>query len=387
MKFLHMADLHIGKVLNDFPMLEEQKYILNEIVQIACRKDVDAIVMAGDIYDRSIPPAEAVAVFDDFITRMVNAGIQVILVAGNHDSQERVSFLENILCKQGVHIAGVVKDKLTSFTMEKEHVITEFVLLPFCKPSQVECQTSQEAVQKLLAGYWKRVEELQKENANYRVSKRVLVTHFFVTNGGCLPELSESETTIHVGNLDNVDVSVFDGFDYVALGHIHKPQQIGSSCAYYAGTPLKYSFGETSQEKGVFLIEIDEKKVDVEKVVLVPLHDMRKIEGTLQELLDKGREEGCAREDYIQACLTDEGELLEPMETLRSVYPNVMQIVRKKNTDGLHLPSGEKQTGIMLDKRKEPLALFEDFYQEVRETEISDAQKDYMQKLIRELEE
>ncbi len=125
----------------------------------------------------------------------------------------------------------------------------------------------------------------------------------------------------------------------------------------------------------------------MEKVVLVPLHDMRKIEGTLQELLDKGREEGCAREDYIQACLTDEGELLEPMETLRSVYPNVMQIVRKKNTDGLHLPPGEKQTGIMLDKRKEPLALFEDFYQEVRETEISDAQKDYMQKLIRELEE
>lgn len=387
MKFLHMADLHIGKVLNDFPMLEEQKYILDEIVQIACRKEVDAIVMAGDIYDRSIPPAEAVAVFDAFITRMVNAGIQVILVAGNHDSQERVSFLENILCRQGVHIAGVVKDKLTSFTLEKEEVTTEFVLLPFCKPSQVECQTSQEAVQKLLSGYWKGVEELQSENGSCRERKRVLVTHFFVTNGGWLPELSESETTIHVGNLDNVDVSVLEGFDYVALGHIHKPQRIGGSCAYYAGTPLKYSFGETNQEKGVFLVEIGVDEINVEKVVLTPLHDMRKIEGTLQELLDKGREEGCASEDYIQACLTDEGELLEPMETLRSVYPNVMQIVRKRNTDGLHLPSREKQAGIMLDKRKEPLALFEDFYQEVSGTEINDAQKDYMQKLIRELEE
>lgn len=383
MKFLHTADLHIGKVVNDFSMLEDQKDILNKILWAACENNVDAIVIAGDIYDRSIPPAEAVAVFDDFITRVVEAGIQVVLIAGNHDSQERVSFLENILCRQGVHIAGVVKEKLSRFTLEKDGILTEFVLLPFCRPAQVQCQTSQEAVQKLLEGYWK--EEKEQEPGPEKM--RVLVTHFFVTNGGHTPELSDSETTIHVGSLDNVDASVLKGFDYVALGHIHKAQQIGEEHIYYAGTPLKYSFGESNQVKSVSIVELCPAKISVKKVPLVPQHDMRKIKGTLQELLDQGREEGASREDYIQACLTDSGELLEPMETLRSVYPNVMQIIREREDAGM--AGKEFGTGAeeIFVKRKEPNLLFEEFYHEVQGTGLTEEQKAYIQTVVRELEE
>lgn len=379
MKFLHMSDLHIGKIVNDFSMLEDQKFILNEIAQLAHRENVDAVVIAGDVYDRSIPPAEAVTVFDEFVTCMVEWEIQVILIAGNHDSGERLRFLENILCKQGVHIAGMSREQLTCFTMEKDSSSVEFVLLPFLRPSQFGCRTSQEAVRKLLSSYWEKEQGKQKN--------RVLVTHFFVTDSGKLPELSESETTIHVGGIDQVDVSVLEGFDYVALGHIHKMQQIGQKNVYYSGTPLKYSFGEALQQKGVLLVELGTGQVHVEKRLLKPLRDMRKVEGTLQELLDKGREEGNAREDYIQAYLTDHGELLYPMETLRSVYPNMMQIVRKRRENDRNTDKWQKGIDGIWEGKKDPFLLFQEFYQEVQDTELSKEQGVYMQKLIYELEE
>lgn len=382
MKFLHMSDLHIGKVVNDFSMLEDQKYMLDELVRLACEEKVDAVVIAGDIYDRSIPPADAVTVFDEFITQMIEWGISVILVAGNHDSGERIRFLENILCKQGVYIAGTVGNRLTCVTLQKDGSLTEFVLLPFCKPSQFACQTSQEMVQKLLGAYWEKEHDVPN-----LPKKRVLVTHFFVTDQGKLPELSESETTIHVGGIDHVDASVLDGFDYVALGHIHKMQQIGQTHAYYSGAPLQYSFGENGQDKGVLLVDMDAGEVQVEKRFLKPMREMRKIKGTLQELLDKGREGGQAREDYIQACLTDSGELLYPMETLRSVYPNVMQIVRSREGSDQQTDVQKRSMEGVLAAKKDPFTLFEEFYQEVQDTELDAEQKEVMRKLMRELEE
>lgn len=285
MKLLHVADLHIGKIVNEFSMLEDQKYILEQILQTAIVQKVDAILIAGDLYDRSIPPADAVAVFDHFLTQALGHQIRMIMIAGNHDSQERVSFLEDVLQGQGLYISGVPKEELKTVRLQN----TEIVLLPFCKPSQVQCSTSEEAVRKLLSGYW----EKEKEQTGDEKKSRILVTHYFVTDSGREPELSDSEATIHVGSLDNVDASVFEGFDYVALGHIHKKQQIGQRPVYYAGAPLKYSFGEAGSIKGMLLVTVgDEGLKRVEELPLTPLHDMRKIKGTLQELLKQGREEG-----------------------------------------------------------------------------------------------
>ena len=261
MKFLHIADLHIGKMVNDFSMLEDQKFILEQIAGMARANQVSMVVIAGDVYDRAIPPAEAVTLFDEFLTGLTEEGIQAAMISGNHDSPERLCFGKTLLDKQGVHIAGMQKESLTRVRFKEPEGETEFVLLPFLKPAQAGAKTSSEAVALLLQQYWKEEEaeasmdrSKEKQSAKKQEGKnRVLVTHFFVTDDGREPELSDSETTVHVGGLDNVDASLFQGFDYVALGHIHKPQQIGTHPIWYAGSPLKYSFGEVNQTKNALL--------------------------------------------------------------------------------------------------------------------------------------
>ena len=380
MKLLHVADLHIGKIVNEFSMLEDQKYILEQILQTAIAQKVEAILIAGDLYDRSIPPADAVAVFDHFLTQALEQQIRIIMIAGNHDSQERVSFLENVLQAQGLFISGVPKEELKTVHLPD----AEIVLLPFCKSSQVQCSTSEEAVRKLLSGYW----EKEKEQAADQKKSRILVTHYFVTDSGREPELSDSESTIHVGSLDNVDASVFEGFDYVALGHIHKKQQIGQRPIYYAGAPLKYSFGEAGSTKGMLLVTVDEEGLKkVEELPLTPLHDMRKIKGTLQELLKQGREEGAKALDYVQACLTDEGELIDPMETLRSVYPNAMQIVRADREEVQMEFDLRSVAGNSVLRKKDAGSLFQDFYAEIREQDMTEEQLRYITGVIREAKE
>lgn len=390
MKFLHIADLHIGKIVNDFSMLEDQKFILDQICGMASANQADAVVIAGDVYDRVIPPSEAVTLLDRFINALTDLDIQVILISGNHDSPERLSFGENLFSRQGVHIAGVRKDELTKVVIEETTCVTEFLLLPFVKPSQLGVRTSDEAMECLLKRYWQ--EEDQKEKKDSIRKNRVLVTHFFVTNGGKEPELSDSETTIHVGGLDNVDVSRFEGFDYVALGHIHKPQQIGELPVWYAGSPLAYSFGEAGQAKKALLVSVGEEGLsEVKELSLRPLREMRKVKGTLKELMESAGADFAGkipgREDYIQAILTDQGELIDPIGTLRSVYPNVMQIVREE---------GEKSTGRTMPGtgksrrhtgKRDALPLFEAFYQEVREAELSEEGKGIVTELIKELEE
>lgn len=380
MKFLHIADLHIGKIVNDFSMLEDQRFILEQLIGMAKANRADAVVIAGDIYDRSIPPGEAVVLFDSFLTELSDAGIRVIMISGNHDSPERISFGESLLSKQGVHIAGALKDIPVKVRVKEKDNETEFVLLPFVKPAQVGAKTSQEAVERLLARYW------QEENLETE-KNRVLVTHFFVTDAGREPELSDGESTIHVGGLDNVDAAVFQGFDYVALGHIHKPQQIGLHPIWYAGSPLKYSFGECGQVKAALLVTLDaEGQKEVKQLTLRPLREMRKIKGSLKELLEAGLETDGRQQDYIQAILTDKGELIDPIGTLRSVYPNVMQIVRE---DTCLSGNGTEQSGQnrMLAEKRDALALFEAFYKTVREDTLSEDGREMVVDVIKELEE
>ncbi len=375
MKFLHTADLHIGKIVNDFSMLEDQRFILDQIKEIAIEQRVDAILLAGDIYDRSIPTGEAVLLLDSFLTELAKAGIFIFMISGNHDSPERLSFASEMLANQQIGIGGVYKDRPATFVLEKDKDKVEVVLLPFIKPSQVDAKSSGEAVEKVIRDYL-------KEKADDKKVRRILVTHYFVTDAGKEPELSDSETTIHVGGLDNVEASCMDSFDYVALGHIHKSQQISDRPIYYAGSPLKYSFGEVNSEKSVLCIEIcDTEPVRVEKVSLRPMREMRKVKGSLQELMERASMEGPEREDYIQAILTDREELIDPIGTLRSVYPNIMQIVREEK-----MAETFNQTGIMTMDKKNPLSLFEEFYELVREEKLTEEEREIMTDVVRKVD-
>lgn len=387
MRFLHISDLHIGKVVNDFSMLEDQRFILGQIAGIAEENRVDAVVIAGDVYDRAIPSGEAVTVFDRFLTELSSCGIGVLMISGNHDSPERLSFGRKLLKGQGIHIAGVQEEGLITVEFwepepgsPRKQILTQFVLLPFLKPSQMDVSTSEEAVKKALAGYWEEEKKAGKKKKN-----RVLVTHFFVTDSGREPELSDSETTVHVGGLDNVDASVFAGFDYTGLGHIHKPQQVGSHPVWYAGSPLKYSFGETGQDKCALLVTLGAEGLsEVKPILLRPMREMRKVSGSLKELLDRGP--GERREDYIQAILSDQGELIDPIGTLRSVYPNIMQILRKTKEQEGEREAFETSVSRQLLKKRDGLSLFEDFYREVRGEELTLEEKEFMGKLVKELE-
>jgi len=373
-RFLHISDLHIGKVVNDFSMLEEQKLILDQLVSLAAENKVDALVIAGDIYDRAIPPGEAVSLFDQFLTKLSDQEIQIIMISGNHDSPERISFGEHLLCARGVHIAGV-------WNRQAKRVLlgdTEFVLLPFFKPVREEETDSNSAVVRALERYWQQEQEESLEK------QRVLITHFFVTDQGKEPALSESETTIHVGGLDNVEASLFDGFDYVALGHIHRCQQIGERPVWYSGSTLKYSFGECGQEKCALLVNLEEHRAEVTRLPLHPAKEFRIIRGSLEELLRQGQEDE-RRSDYLQAVLTDRGELIDPMGTLRSVYPNMMQILRAGEWE--QEQRAEQKADRMLARRKDPVALFEAFYEEVTEETLLAEGKKAVTDIIRELED
>lgn len=387
MKFVHTGDLHIGKIVNGFSMIEDQRYILKQVYEISRREKADALVLAGDIYDRAIPPADAVVLFNDFLTDMVRAGIPVLMISGNHDSPERLGFADAILEEEGIYIAGVYKEELKKVEIADTYGNVSFVLMPFVKPASVGAKTSGEAVGNMLSMEKGRKEDIRgKDNTDKNNAekdnidkddmdkdsknkegedgiRRVLVTHYFVTDQGREPELSDGETTIHVGGLDNVEASLFDGFDYVALGHIHKPQKIGGREVYYAGAPLAYSFSEAGQEKGINLVEMGKKgEVTMRWIPLKPLHEMRRIRGKLQELMQPEVVEAAQAEDYIRAELTDEEELIDPIGTLRSVYPNVMQILltkneRKENMDYISRPE---------EKKKSIPQLFVGFYEMIR---------------------
>lgn len=379
MRLLHTADLHIGKTVNDFSMLEDQKYILEQIKNIALYNEVDGVVIAGDIYDRAIPAGEAVMLLNDFLTELSKKGIAVYLISGNHDSPERISFGENLLANQRVFIGGVYRGKLPVFQAEDKWGTVEIVLLPFVRPAQADARTSEEAVAKLLQGYF---EEEKKEKNTKEKKRRVLVTHYFVTDAGREPELSDSETTIHVGGLDNVEASLFKDFDYVALGHIHKPQKIGDKPVYYSGSPLKYSFGEVNQTKSVLLIELTKEGLSgVEAVPLKPLREMRKVKGSLEAIMEKAVSGGEGREDYIQAVLTNQEELIDPIGTLRSVYPNIMQIVREEKKEKTSVTAGSFTVG-----KREPEALFEEFYETVRGEKLADKGKELIEEVVKKLE-
>lgn len=372
MKFLHTGDLHIGKRIFETSMLEDQKHILDQICRIAQEEAVDAVLVAGDVYDRAVPSTEAVTLLDEFLTYFVQRKIPIIMISGNHDSPERVGFADRILDRQGLYIAGNYRAPLKCVTLTDGYGPVTFVCMPFVKPAVAGAQDSASAVAKML------------EETELPAGRKVLLTHFFVTGEhGEAPELSDSESGVSVGGLDSVPVSLFKVFDYVALGHIHKPQQVGGGNVYYAGAPLKYSFSEARGEKSVRIVELGAPgEVSVRKRALKPLHELRCIKGRLEALLSREALEcpDADREDYIQATLMDTEELIDPMGALRSAYPNALQILLEKNQE----QAGEEYGSRLSGERKSTAELFADFYEMLKGEPLDERRRVLVEECARE---
>ncbi len=411
MKFLHISDLHIGKRINEFSMLEDQKYILDKIITIAEREQAEGVLLAGDIYDKTVPSAEAVQVFDRFLTGLAKRKIKVFAVSGNHDSPERIAFGAELMKGKGVYLSPVYDGRVAKVALEDTYGKLYVHLLPFVKPATVRhgLEVQQTLQQERSNGA---ESSLQRERSNgtepsvppeggsaaepsklpesYNEAVRavvermevdadqrnILVAHQFVTGAS----RCESEETA-VGGLDNVDADLFDAFDYVALGHIHSPQHVGRDTLRYCGTPLKYSFSEAEQEKSVTVVELREKgQVELRQIPLTPLRDMRRIRGTYMEVMDRNFYQGTNREDYVQITLTDEEDVPDGLQRLRKVYPNLMRLVydNARTRQSREVGAAEEL------ERKSELELFSDFYVLQNNQTMSAKQTELVRQLIQE---
>lgn len=327
MKFIHLADLHIGKIVNGFSLIEDQVFILDQILQYVRKHKPQAVVISGDVYDKTTPGTEAVSVFDQFLTDLVREKVAVLVISGNHDSPERLSFAHRIMNKQNVYLGGVFTGRLQTVSFQDEHGETCFYLMPFLKPSLVRRFFADVEVESY-HGAVKAVIESVKLDKNKR---HVLIAHQFMISPGNEPERSESEVG-PVGGIDSIDISMLLDFDYVALGHLHGPQKVGPDHIRYAGSPLKYSFSERQHKKSAALVELGKKgALTITLLPLTPLRDMRKIKGPLAELTSEAVIAQGPPRDYLHIALTDEEEIVDAIGKVRSVYPNIM-ILTFENT-------------------------------------------------------
>ena len=370
MKLIHLSDLHIGKRVGEISMIDDQVYILTRIIQIIDEEKPDAVLIAGDVYDKSVPSAEAVTLLDDFLYRLMKRKLPVFLISGNHDSPERLAFGSRLMTGAGVHVSPVYNGNVTPITLTDAHGEVHFYLLPFIKPAHVRHCFPEEAIESYTDACRVAVAQMGIDPT----ARNVLLTHQFVTGAA----RCESED-ISVGGTDNVDASVFEDFDYVALGHIHSPQNIGSQRIRYCGTPLKYSFSEAEHQKSVTVIELGKKgDLSVRTVPLVPRRDLRKLRGTYEELTDKRHYEGTAVEDYLHITLTDEEDVPEAMGRLRVIYPNIMKLTydNARTRASQNIGSAEDV------QRKSPLDLFRELYELQNNQPMSDIQTAYTRDLI-----
>jgi len=357
MKLLHLADLHLGKRVNAFDLIEDQKYILDQIVKICEDKKVDAVLIAGDIYDKTLPPSDAVNLLDDFLTVLVRYGIQVLVISGNHDSAERLNFGSRLFETNGVHVSGVFSGKLPEITLQDEFGPVHIWSLPFVKATTIGHFLSDEDT----TTYDLALAAALKTATVNTLERNVILAHQFITAAGkeTLPSGSES-VTISVGAVDNVDYKRFDAFDYVALGHIHGAQSIGRETVRYAGSPLKYSLAECQSRKSATLVTLGIKgDIHIELLPLVPLRDMRHISGPMDALLDPIHVE--SPDDYMWVTLTNEDPILDAMSQIKAVYPNTMKLNYDNRMSAADLPSTSAQNIEQMSFE----ALFCNFYENV----------------------
>ena len=371
MKLIHLSDLHIGKRVNEFSMLKDQEEILLKIIEIIDNELPDGVIIAGDVYDKSVPSGEAVRLFDDFIYRLSKRDLLVFVISGNHDSPERISFGSRVFCSSGIYMSNVYDGTAQKVSFDDDYGTVDIYMLPFIKPAHVRRYYPDEEISSytdaIKVGLIDRV-ELNDENRN------VLITHQFVTGAS----RSESED-ISVGGSDNVDANVFSDFDYVALGHIHGPQNIGRETIRYCGTPLKYSFSEAKHEKSVTVLELlDKGQVNLKYIPLIPSRDMRELRGTYMEITNKENYEGTNVHDYLHITLTDEEDIPDALAKLRSIYPNIMKL----DYDNLRTRSSMQYIEADSVESKSPVDLFSEFYEKQNNQDMNDEQKKLMEELI-----
>ena len=371
MKFIHISDLHLGKRLHETSLIEDQRAILEQIIAIADEEKPQGVLIAGDIYDRTTPGAEAVSLFDYFLVELAKRHLQVFIISGNHDSAERIAFGSKIMDGAGIHLSPVYNGEIKPITLNDEYGEVNVFILPFVKPPHVRRFYADEGIESYTDALGVAVRKM-----NIDKSKRnILVAHQFVTGA------SRSDSEESVGGTDNVDAAVFEDFDYVALGHLHCAQFCESEKIRYSGTPLKYSFSEAENPKSVTILTIRKKSEDIkiETKALTPLRDLIKIRGKFDELITSAQRS----DDYVQITLTDEDDVPNAMSRLQVIYKNALDL-RYDNT------RTRSEATILADEgveRKTTLQLFSEFFEDRNNAEMSDVQKDYVKRLIERIEE
>ena len=377
MKLFHLSDLHIGKRVNEFSMIEDQKYILTQILYAADQEKPDGILISGDVYDRTIPTAEAVQVFDAFLTRLSEQKIPAFIISGNHDSAERLAFGSSLMGKSGIYFSKVYDGTVEKIPMQDAYGTVWIYLLPFLRPSTIRHALPEraEGVQSTADAVRIALEQTKIDEKE----RNVLLAHQFVTGA----KRCDAEE-LQVGDVDQIPAELFALFEYVALGHIHSPQKVGRETVRYCGAPLKYSFSEAGQEKSITVVELKEKgSVDLRTIPLKPLHDLRKIRGTYLEVTAKSFYENRDCEDYLQVTLTDEEDVPDGMAKLRTIYPNLMRLEydNKRTRSNAEVRAAERV------EEKSELELFQEFYELQNNQSMTEVQEQFVEELLRGMKE
>lgn len=375
MKFMHLADLHLGKKVNEFSMLEDQKYVLEQVLRMTDEERIDGILIAGDIYDKQIPSIEAIRLFDDFLTKLAGRKVPVWLIGGNHDSIERVSFGARLMSGSGIYMATEYDGTVDVVTVEDEYGAIDIWMLPFLKPAHIRAVWGEEAED--IRTYQDAVSFVMGKIVRNEDRRSILLAHQFVAGGS----VCDSEEHA-VGGLDQVHSACFDGFDYVALGHLHGAQHVGRDTVRYAGTLLKYSFSEVSHKKSVAIVELREKgNVEISTRPVSPLHEMREVRGSYAEVTSRTNYENTDTKDYVHITLTDEEDVFDAVGKLRVIYPNLMKLdydnARTRQNRDVMMSGKEEE--------KDPLTLAEELFVLQNNKPMSDEQRKYMQEWIRKV--
>lgn len=374
---MHLADLHLGKRVNGFSMMEDQEYILNRILEIMEEEQPDGLLIAGDVYDKTIPPAEAVRRMDDFLTAVAAKHVPVFLISGNHDSAERVAFGHQLMQGSGIWISPVYDGTIRRHTLEDRWGEVNIYLVPFLRPSVVRSFFPDVEIEDYTDALRTIIEDLQVDTSR----RNVVLAHQFVTAAGALPETCDSEQ-LSVGGLDRVDGSVFSPFDYTALGHLHGPQRVGSETIRYAGSPLKYSFSELHQKKSVTVAELRAKgETEIRQIPLQPRREMIELRGTFEEILEEARKKGEPQTDYYHMILTDETDVVDALSRLREYYPNIMLL----DYDNRRTRSQKEVEQLDRVEERTPGELFAALYEQQNGQEMDSDRKEYLDGLIREI--
>lgn len=361
MRFLHIGDLHIGKRVHERSMIDEQKHAFDQIIGIARSEQVDAVLIAGDVFDRPQPPREALEECERLYAGLIEAGAKVYVIPGNHDSAQQVAFCSGITAAAGLHIARAYHGKIQSYRLQEDGQTVCIHLLPFVRPTDVRMALPH------------RADEVRNHDDAVRIALEehdidpsvcnILVAHQFVTDGATGPQLCESET-VSVGGIDNVQASNFDAFDYVALGHLHGPQQVRRPQVRYSGSPVRYSFSEANQRKVAVLVEVSAGGVSMREIEIEPIHKMREVKMSYQQLAD-GADNGC-HDDYMHVTLTDTS-LYDALAKVRAIYPNLLRLDWEQSGGSGSFSTAE----VAQVKRKSLSELFSEFYASQTGADIS----------------